>query len=179
MWRRRQNTWWILLMAFLIFGVVVLGAVIPLLFDFIPSGLSLSLALVATAVITFFGFLWRSGGPVGDERDMRTALTVSIVTVYLVLIGLVAFLPAEPSPVQLPAITNTMLTSFTAIVGIVVPFYFGVSAYVQRNWLQVVEELRGRMEEELRERVERELRQRMEERMEEELRERMEEERRE
>src|SRR5215208_6635619 len=172
MWRRSNNTSWVLVMAFLILGVVVLGAVIPLLFDFIPSGVSLSLALVATAVITFFGFLWRSAGPVGDERDMRTALTVSIVTVYLVLIGLVAFLPAEPNLVQLPAITNTMLTSFTAIVGIVVPFYFGVSAYVQRNWLQVVEELRGRVEEALRERMEEELR----ERVEEALQERMEEE---
>jgi uncharacterized membrane protein (DUF485 family) len=159
MWRRRNNTSWILLMGFLIFGVVVIGAaVIPLVFDFIPPDISLSLALVATAIITFFGFLWRSEDPPGNEEDMRTAITVSIVTVYLVLIGLVAFLPEEPNQVQLPAITNTMLTSFTAIVGIVVPFYFGASAYVQRNGLRVDQELQSRMEEELQSRLEEERR---------------------
>jgi len=163
MWRRRNNTSWILLMALLIFGAVVIGAVIPLAFDFIPPDISLSLALVATAVITFFGFLWRSGDPVGGEEDMRTAITVSIVTVYLVLIGLVAFLPGEPTQGQLPAITNTMLTSFTAIVGIVVPFYFGASAYVQvKNGLPGAEELRERIDEERRERMEEERRERME-----------------
>jgi hypothetical protein len=143
-------------MAALILGVVVIAVVIPLVFDFIPPGISLSLALVATAVITFFGFLWRSGDPPGNEEDMRTAITVSIVTVYLVLIGLVAFLPEGPNQGQLPAITNTMLTSFTAIVGIVVPFYFGASAYVQRNGPPGVEERRERMEEELRGRMEEE-----------------------
>jgi hypothetical protein len=158
MWRRRNNTSWILLMAALILGVVVIGAVfLPRWVDFIPPGTSLSLALVATAVITFFGFLWRGGNePPGGEEDMRTAITVSIVTVYLVLIGLVAFLPEVPNQGQLPAITSTMLTSFTAIVGIVVPFYFGASAYVEKNGLRGDEELRGRverMEEELTGRV--------------------------
>jgi hypothetical protein len=123
-------------MAILIFGVVVIGVVlnsfVAPLFDFIPPGIFLSLALVATAVITFFGFLWRGNGnpPVGEE-DMRIAITVSIVTVYLVLIGLVAFLPEQPNQGQMPAITSTMLTSFTALVAIVVPFYFGVSGYTR------------------------------------------------
>ena len=124
-------------MAILIFGVVTISAALyvitPGLWGFTFPGIFLSLALVATAVISFFGFLWHGIGedPGLDEEDMRTAITVSVVTVYLVLVGLVAFFPEQTPGGQLPAITNTMLTSFTAIVGVVVPFYFGASAYVQ------------------------------------------------
>lgn len=127
---------WVLLMALLIFGVVTIGAALyvfaPGWWGFTFPGIFLSLALVATAVITFFGFLWHGLGqdPGLDEEDIRTAITVSVVTVYLVLVGLVAFFPEQTPGGQLPEITNTMLTSFTAIVGVVVPFYFGTSAYV-------------------------------------------------
>ena len=110
----------------------------------------LSAALVTVTVITFFGILWNGTGPDGlNETVMRTAITVAVVTVYLVLISIVAFfsLPSSPggqattpdaeqttaqdTSDELPAITQTMLTSFTTIVGIIVPFYFGTSAYVQ------------------------------------------------
>ena len=123
-------------MVFLILGVVILGAVLyvfaPDWWGFTFPGIFLSLVLVATAVITFFGFLWHGLAQDSglDEGDMRTAITVSVVTVYLVLVGLVAFFPEQTPGGELPAITNTMLTSFTAIVGVVVPFYFGTSAYV-------------------------------------------------
>ena len=62
---------------------------------------------------------------------LRTAITVSIVTVYLVLVSLVAFFQARGEGDELPRLTETMLTSFTTIVAIIVPFYFGTSAYVQ------------------------------------------------
>lgn len=98
-----------------------------------------SIGLIAVAVISFFGSLWRGLDRDGviDEGDMRTAITVSLVTVYLVLVGIVAFYApvrvgaTDQQVLQLSQITNTMLTSFTTIVGIVVPFYFGTSAYVQ------------------------------------------------
>jgi len=60
---------------------------------------------------------------------MRTAITAAIVTVYLVLVGLVAFMTKGPK--ELLPITETMLTSFTSIVGVVLTFYFGASAYIQ------------------------------------------------
>jgi hypothetical protein len=127
---------WIVVMMVLIVGVVFIGVGLyvfaPILWGFTSPGIFLSLALVAAAVITFFGFLWYGV----DAGSMRTAITVSVVTVYLILVGLVAFLPEQNPGSQLPAITNTMLTSFTAIVGIVVPFYFGATAYVeiQKYW---------------------------------------------
>jgi hypothetical protein len=127
----------ILIMAVLDFAVVIIGAVLyvgaPDWWGFTFPGIFLSVALVATAVITFFGFLLYgvAQGQGMDEGVLRTAITVSVVTVYLILVGLVAFFPEQTPGGQLPEITNTMLTSFTAIVGIVVPFYFGATAYVQ------------------------------------------------
>jgi hypothetical protein len=90
----------------------------------------LSAAVVAVALITFFGVLHglKSPGQKLEDGAIRTAITVSIVSVYLVIVGMVAFFSGER---ELPSITSTMLTSFTALVAIVVPFYFGSTAYVQ------------------------------------------------
>jgi hypothetical protein len=85
---------WILLMALLIITVVTIGAALyvfaPVWWGFTFPGIFLSLALVATAVLTFFGFLLYclAQGQGLDEEVMRTAITVSVVTVYLVLVGL-------------------------------------------------------------------------------------------
>ena len=97
---------------------------------FAGSNVFLTGAVIAAALISFYGFLWY--GLVDGELspgDLRTAITVSVVSVYLVLIGLVAFLSsADPSP-----ITDTLLTSFTLTVSAIVGFYFAASAYVQIN----------------------------------------------
>jgi hypothetical protein len=88
---------------------------------------------VGSAVTSFFGLLILTQKNDGrwelTEENMRTAIAGTIVVVYLVLVGTVAFFvvgPREP-----PAITQTMVTNFTTVVGIVIAFYFGASAYVQ------------------------------------------------
>jgi arginine exporter protein ArgO len=90
---------------------------------------------VGTAVTCFFGLLiltqtkedrWEV-----TEESMRTAIAGTIVITYLVLVGIVAFFVAGPKQAELPGITQTMITNFTTIVGTVVAFYFGASAYVQ------------------------------------------------
>jgi hypothetical protein len=48
---------------------------------------------------------------------------------YLIIVALVAFI--KHGYEQIAPITQTMVTSFTTIVGVVVAFYFGASAYVQ------------------------------------------------
>jgi hypothetical protein len=45
------------------------------------------------------------------------------------LIGIVAFF--KEGPEKMPIITQTMLSNFTAVVGVVIAFYFGSSAYIQ------------------------------------------------
>lgn len=92
----------------------------------------LSLAVAAVAVITFFGFLIlernTSAGGTFSEEGIRQAIAVAIVTVYLVLVGVVAFFGGKW---ESPEVTMTLLGSFTATVGVVVAFYFGASAYVE------------------------------------------------
>jgi arginine exporter protein ArgO len=88
---------------------------------------------VGTAAISFFGLLMLSQSNEKQwqvsEDSMRTAIAGTIVVVYLVLVGIVAFFIQGPE--ELPRITETMVTNFTTVVGIVIAFYFGVSAYVQ------------------------------------------------
>jgi peptidoglycan biosynthesis protein MviN/MurJ (putative lipid II flippase) len=92
----------------------------------------LSLAVAAIAVITFFGFLMleRKPGSVGspNEGAMRRAITVAMVTVYLVLVGVMVFFRGTW---ESPEVTQTLLGSFTATIGVVVAFYFGSSAYLE------------------------------------------------
>jgi hypothetical protein len=58
---------------------------------------------------------------------MRTAMAGAIVVEYLTLVGTLAFFVQG----QMSPIAQTMLTSFTSVVGIVIAFYFGASAFVQ------------------------------------------------
>jgi hypothetical protein len=134
--------------AIAVFLIVMIGIALHIFYTNRGSSsasIFLSAALVATAVITFFGFLW---GGIGEDNSlspdvMRMAITVSVVTVYLVLMGLVAFFslpqgtPGQPITNELPAITQTMLTSFTAIVAIIVPFYFGTTAFLQAKLAEI------------------------------------------
>ena len=58
---------------------------------------------------------------------MRTAMAGAIVVEYLTLVGTLAFFVQG----ELPPIAQTMITNFTTVVGIVIAFYFGASAFVQ------------------------------------------------
>jgi len=111
--------------------IILIGLAVWKYFD--KDAVFLNLVVICVALVTYFGFLMLGEAMGGDwavnKGGMRTAITASIVTVYLVLIGLVAFMTAGPE--KLLPITDTMLTSFTSIVGIVLAFYFGSSAYVQ------------------------------------------------
>jgi uncharacterized membrane protein (DUF485 family) len=119
-----------------VFFVVIIAFVLEFVTAWMGFGQSRvfrSIGLIAVALITFYGFLLRGlrRDALLDEKDIRTAITVSVLAVYLVLVGIVAFYSGSDKARELDPLTSTMITSFTAIVGIVVPFYFGTSAYVQ------------------------------------------------
>jgi len=86
---------------------------------------------VGTGVITFFGLVILC--QTGEERwkitgeSMRTAIAGGIVVEYLALVGTLAFFVQG----EMPPIAQTMITNFTTVVGIVIAFYFGASAFVQ------------------------------------------------
>lgn len=90
----------------------------------------LSLALIAVALISFFGVLGST-----NPQDTRQAITISVVTVFFILVSLVAFfsLVSKKDNLEFRPISQAMITSFTAIVGIVIPSYFAASAYIHVN----------------------------------------------
>jgi len=91
----------------------------------------LMFAVAAVGLVTFFGlllyFCWASAAPL-EDRGLRVSITVAVVTVYLVVVGEAAFWTTKLAQSN---ITELMLTSFTSIVGVVVAFFFGSSAYVE------------------------------------------------
>ncbi|MEM9160303.1 MAG: hypothetical protein AAGB46_14760 [Verrucomicrobiota bacterium] len=62
---------------------------------------------------------------------MRSAIAGAIVIQYLTLVATVAYFnkPLE----EVHPLTQMVLTNFTTIVGIVIAFYFGSSAYLQKK----------------------------------------------
>lgn len=110
--------------------------------QFYATKAGLAFCTVASAVIVFFHFI---SGPTPPDAavesassadHLRKAIAGSIVVQYLVMVGLVAYF--ESAAEKLPAITQTLITNFTTIVGVVVAFYFGSSAYVEAQKSQRV-----------------------------------------
>lgn len=97
----------------------------------------LSFAVAAVSVLTFFGFLQlgRSvpSGQADSDRSERRAIAATAVVVYLVLVSIVTFFGLTDKTQQLNPLTNLLVTNFTAVVGVIVAFYFGSSAYVEKR----------------------------------------------
>jgi protein-S-isoprenylcysteine O-methyltransferase Ste14 len=113
------------LIALSLAGVRLLGNPMPLAF-----------CTPAAGVIAFFHlYTDRIAGSASADtaiaRDarLRSAIAGAVVVQYLVLVGIVAYFLSGAE--KLPALTETMLTSFTTVTGIVVAFYFGATAYVE------------------------------------------------
>ena len=120
-----------------VFGLVAVGAGEALFIltdntEIFQGEIFLSLALIAAGLITFFGVLghvsvWKGGILEVDPGHIRTALTVTIVTVYFVMLSEYLFFYHG----NVPSVVQSLVTSFTALVTVVVPSYFGASAYTQ------------------------------------------------
>jgi hypothetical protein len=129
---------WVIVLGSLVFGTLfvsqALWVVTFLLLGTNPFGkFFLTFGLIGAGLITFFGFIWNGLGADGELAlgEMRTALTASIVIVYLGMVTLFAFFSGN---IPVPETTKTLLSSFTSLVAIVVPFYFGASVasdYIQ------------------------------------------------
>ncbi len=80
-----------------------------------------------TAVISFFVLLVAQMPTTGQitKNRMRNAIAGSFVLTYLVAVALVLFVSREE---DLPAVTETLLTSFTFLMTVVIGFYFGTAA---------------------------------------------------
>jgi hypothetical protein len=89
-------------------------------------------AVIATGLVTFFGLLIHAlrGAPDArlEDRDIRIAIAASITTLYLVLVGYGVWVSdtGRPDP-----IAQSLMTSLSAVVGTVIAFYFGATAYLE------------------------------------------------
>ena len=75
------------------------------------------------------GVVW-----IASSEHIRATIAVSIVVEYMALVGVVAFFhwsQQSGDNIFIPQVTQTLVTNFTSIVGIVIAFFFGASAYVQ------------------------------------------------
>ena len=101
-------------------------------------GIILAMGSMIIALVTFFGLLAvgeSSGKGWGlNKGTMRGAIAGSILVVYLFVLSMSAFVPYQE---KMPDMMSMMMTSFTTIIGIMIPFYFGASAYVQGRSMKV------------------------------------------
>lgn len=93
----------------------------------------LSFCTAAAGLITFFHFM---ADPIdaaeessGKNARLRAAIAGSVVVQYLVLVGIVAYLTKGVE--KLPPITESLINNFTTVVGIIIAFYFGSSAFIE------------------------------------------------
>jgi len=97
-------------------------------------GVVLAATSMIVALTTFFGLLTASessGRGWGlNKGGMRGAIAATMLVVYFFVLSMNAF---QPFQWAMSEMMQTMMTSFTTIVGIMIPFYFGASAYVQTH----------------------------------------------
>jgi hypothetical protein len=98
----------------------------------------LALGLIATAVTAFVFLLaltQKTGGTDWKltDAELRPTLAGTLILVYFALLGMVAFWQPtnNEEAKQLLEVTKTMVGNFTTLIGAVVAFYFGSSAYLQ------------------------------------------------
>ncbi|MBN2117530.1 MAG: hypothetical protein JW730_13215 [Anaerolineales bacterium] len=141
---KAKNFYW---MAGLLFLIVVVCYVLVVYLH--VSNAALSLMLVSVGLVTFYGTMGM--GITNRHRrlskyDIRLAIVISLITVYIVLVGTVVFFTKGG---DLPPIAQTMITHFTTVVGVMIAFYFGAEAYeaVHRSAEKPAEDEDGAAEE--------------------------------
>ena len=85
-----------------------------------------SIGAILLGMYTFFGFFLLGLKLEQEVRIgpdiLRTAITASIIIVYFYLVGLTAFFKSWPD--EIPTLSQTFISNFTTIVGVVIAFYF-------------------------------------------------------
>jgi len=119
MYNRYKVLFWIAIIDIIVFIFGIAGTAI---FD---HKAFLSCAVGIIGIVTFFGSLMAEieGAKEEGVERIRRSITFSILTVYLTLVGTMAFFKVQQD-------LKGLLLSFTTTTGVVIAFYFGSSAYV-------------------------------------------------
>lgn len=93
-----------------------------------------AITIALTAIFTFFGMLIISSSFMESgisESAYRTAIASSLIIEYVLLVAITAFTKPLENNEQSNPISQTLISNFTVVIGIVLAFYFGASAYVE------------------------------------------------
>ncbi len=97
-----------------------------------PIDTVLAMIAILLAFVTYFGFMAISQsldqGWASNIGSMRTAITSGILVFYLFILSISIFFSTA---YKFSPFAETMINNLTTIIGIIIPFYFGASAYVQ------------------------------------------------
>lgn len=92
-------------------------------------------AITSIGILTFFYLLYHAIRSAPDmpiqDRDIRIAITGSITTMYLALVGFGVFMRIPEVGEKEAPLAQSLVVSFTSVVGIVIAFYFGTTAYLE------------------------------------------------
>jgi len=114
--------------------IVTIISVIAVVYLKLSAGL-FAIGAISIALCTFFGFLLievRSNSEIKfSSESFRIAITSSVIVVYLYVVGLTIFFRSWSENIQ--PLTQTMITNFTTIVGVVIAFYFTSSAIIEKG----------------------------------------------
>ncbi|NPV63861.1 MAG: hypothetical protein HPY61_14765 [Methanotrichaceae archaeon] len=99
---------------------------------FKPFDTILAMIAILLAFITYFGFMAISQslgqGWASNIGSMRTAIASGMLIFYFFILSIAIFFS---SAYKFSEFSQTMINNLTTTIGIIIPFYFGASAYVQ------------------------------------------------
>jgi hypothetical protein len=119
MYARYKVLFWIAVIDIIAFIVGITGTALS------DHQAFLSCAVGIIGIVTFFGALAAEipGAKEEGAERIRRSITFAILTVYLTLVGTMAFFKVQQD-------LKGLLLSFTTTTGVIIAFYFGSSAYV-------------------------------------------------
>jgi hypothetical protein len=86
-----------------------------------------SWSVAIAAIATFFVFLYAfAPNKTPTKTAFRNALTATFTVTYFILLGLFVFFHSDSDP---SSISTTLVTNFTFLMGVVIAFHFGTTAY--------------------------------------------------
>ncbi len=116
-----------------VFGSTALAFAVagPIVAQQVGNNVWLSAGLAGTVVVTFIGLIDYAGRAPDSKFTLREVIASTLILTYMLLIAYTAFFGDRPvgEGGQQPKITTDLVNNFTTIIGIVVAFYFGSSAF--------------------------------------------------
>lgn len=111
-------------------GILSLGGFVVFLLALGVQGVvPVAWAVASVGIVTFFGVLmisnYLSKLPALEKAEFRQGIAAAIVAVYLSIFALLTFVGISPED---PLLSESMIGHFSAIVQVVIAFYFGAEA---------------------------------------------------